>query len=70
MDFFETEHVCSVASKKKKHRTIVNVEGESTIAIPYVIIPMKIGTHQIEVQAASSLVHDGVRKPLKVVVSI
>ncbi|KAG7316106.1 hypothetical protein KOW79_020972 [Hemibagrus wyckioides] len=67
VDFFETEHVCSVASKKKKHRTIVNVEGESTIAIPYVIIPMKIGTHQIEVQAASSLVHDGVRKPLKVV---
>ncbi|KAK2818280.1 hypothetical protein Q7C36_022213 [Tachysurus vachellii] len=67
VDFFETEHICSAASKKKKYRTIVNVEAESTISIPYVIIPMELGEHHIEVQAASSSLHDGVRKTLKVV---
>ncbi|XP_047659457.1 complement C3-like [Tachysurus fulvidraco] len=67
VDFFETEHICSAASKKKKYRTIVNVEAESTISIPYVIIPMELGNHHIEVQAASSSLYDGVRKTLKVV---
>ncbi|GAA6085525.1 complement C3-like, partial [Tachysurus ichikawai] len=67
VDFFETEHICSAASKKKKYRTIVNVEAESTISVPYVIIPMELGEHHIEVQAASSSLSDGVRKTLKVV---
>ncbi|KAF5897105.1 complement C3-like, partial [Clarias magur] len=67
VEFFETEHVCSVASKKKKYRTIVNVDAKSTRSIPYVIIPMEFGNHQIEVQAASATFHDGVRRTLKVV---
>ncbi|KAM9454470.1 complement C3-like [Clarias gariepinus] len=67
VEFFETEHVCSAASKKKKYRIIVNVDAMSTRAIPYVIIPMELGNRQIEVQAASSIFHDGVRKTLKVV---
>ncbi|KAF5898396.1 complement C3-like, partial [Clarias magur] len=67
VEFFEAEHVCSAASKKKKYRTIVNVDAKSTRAIPYVIIPMELGNHQIEVQAASATFHDGVRKTLKVV---
>ncbi|XP_053333009.1 complement C3-like [Clarias gariepinus] len=67
VEFLETEHVCSAASKKKKYRTIVNVDAKSTRAIPYVIIPMELGNHQIEVQAASSIFHDGVRRTLKVV---
>ncbi|MCJ8748175.1 hypothetical protein PDJAM_G00162320 [Pangasius djambal] len=48
VEFFETEHICSAASKKNKYRTIVNIEGKSTRAIPYVIIPMELGEHQIE----------------------
>ncbi|XP_060716458.1 complement C3-like [Tachysurus vachellii] len=67
VDFFETEHICSTASKKKKYRTIVNVEAESTISIPYVIIPMELGKHDIEVKAVSSTRSDGVLKTLKVV---
>lgn len=70
VDFLETENICSVASKKKKYRSIVNVEADSTISIPYVIIPMELGEYHIEVQAASSSLHDGVRKTLKVVVSM
>lgn len=70
MEFLETEHVCSAASKKKKYRTIVNIDAKSTRSIPYVIIPMKAGDHHIEVLAASSVFDDGVSKTLKVVVSI
>ncbi|KAF4075460.1 hypothetical protein AMELA_G00234670 [Ameiurus melas] len=67
VEFFETEHVCSAASKKSKYRVIVNIDAKSTRAIPYVIIPMEIGLHNIEVQAATATLHDGVRKTLKVV---
>ncbi|KAF5889239.1 complement C3-like, partial [Clarias magur] len=67
VEFFETEHVCSIASKKKKYRTIVTIDAKSTRAVPYVIIPMELGNHQIEVQAASDKLYDGVRKVLKVV---
>ncbi|XP_047659458.1 complement C3-like isoform X1 [Tachysurus fulvidraco] len=67
VDFLETEHICSAASKKKKYRTTVTVEAKSTISIPYVIIPMELGKHYIEVQAVSSLRSDGVLKTLKVV---
>ncbi|KAF4075469.1 hypothetical protein AMELA_G00234800 [Ameiurus melas] len=67
VEFFETEHVCSTASKKSKYRVTVNIDAKSTRAIPYVIIPMEIGLHSIEVQAATATLHDGVRKTLKVV---
>ncbi|KAF7689262.1 hypothetical protein HF521_012615 [Silurus meridionalis] len=67
VEFFETDHICSTASKKKKYRTIVNVDPNSSRSVPFVIIPMKIGEHHIEVQAASSSYHDGVRRTLKVV---
>ncbi|KAI5623488.1 complement component c3a precursor [Silurus asotus] len=67
VEFFETENICSTASKKEKYRTIVNVDPNSSRSVPFVFIPMKIGEHHIEVQAASSSYHDGVRRTLKVV---
>ncbi|XP_051750126.1 complement C3 isoform X5 [Ctenopharyngodon idella] len=69
VEFIETEDVCSSASKKGKHRTTVNVDKDSSIAVSYVIIPMTLGNHRIEVKAATNdSVHtDGVRKSLKVV---
>ncbi|KAI5608179.1 complement component c3a, duplicate 2 precursor, partial [Silurus asotus] len=67
VEFFETEHICSAASKKKKYRTTVNVDPNSSRSVPFVIIPMKIGEHNIEVKAASLSYNDGVRRTLKVV---
>ncbi|KAL1281211.1 hypothetical protein QQF64_000014 [Cirrhinus molitorella] len=69
VEFMETEDVCSFASKKGKHRTVVTVDKESSISVPYVIIPMTLGKHMIEVKASAydSVQTDGVRKPLKVV---
>jgi len=68
----EAPDVCSFASKKGKHRTTVSVDKDSSIAVSYVIIPMTLGNHMIEVKAAAfdSVYTDGVRKSLKVVVRL
>uniref|UniRef100_A0A8C1I216 Complement C3 n=1 Tax=Cyprinus carpio carpio TaxID=630221 RepID=A0A8C1I216_CYPCA len=69
VEFMETEDVCSFASKKGKYRTTVSVEKDSSISVSYVIIPMTLGNHMIEVKASAydAIYTDGVRKPLKVV---
>uniref|UniRef100_A0A671NNR5 Complement C3-like n=1 Tax=Sinocyclocheilus anshuiensis TaxID=1608454 RepID=A0A671NNR5_9TELE len=72
VEFMETEDVCSFASKKGKYRTTVSVDKGSSIAVSYVIIPMTLGNHMIEVKASAyeAIYTDGVRKPLKVVVRL
>uniref|UniRef100_A0A673LGU4 Complement C3-like n=1 Tax=Sinocyclocheilus rhinocerous TaxID=307959 RepID=A0A673LGU4_9TELE len=67
VEFMETEDVCSSASKKGKYRTTVSVDKGSSTAVSYVIIPMTLGNHDIEVKASAYDLSDGVRKPLKVV---
>ncbi|KAL7845318.1 hypothetical protein AOLI_G00235100 [Acnodon oligacanthus] len=69
VDFIVTEHVCSTASKKGRYRTVVTVDAQSSRSIPYIIVPMELGNHWIEVKAATyeSGLTDGVRKALKVV---
>ncbi|KAK7165642.1 hypothetical protein R3I93_005648 [Phoxinus phoxinus] len=67
VEFMETENVCSSASKKGKYRQIVNIDKDSSIAVSYVIIPMTLGHHDIEVKASIFEFEDGVRKTLKVV---
>ncbi|XP_067258556.1 complement C3-like [Chanodichthys erythropterus] len=69
VEFMEAPDVCSFASKKGKYRTTVNVGEGSSIAVSYVIIPMTLGNHMIEVKASAydSVHTDGVRKSLKVV---
>uniref|UniRef100_A0A673L9A5 Complement C3-like n=1 Tax=Sinocyclocheilus rhinocerous TaxID=307959 RepID=A0A673L9A5_9TELE len=70
VEFMETEDVCSSASKKGKYRTTVSVDKGSSTAVSYVIIPMTLGNHDIEVKASAYDLSDGVRKPLKVVVRL
>uniref|UniRef100_A0A4W4GUP5 Anaphylatoxin-like domain-containing protein n=1 Tax=Electrophorus electricus TaxID=8005 RepID=A0A4W4GUP5_ELEEL len=67
--FLKTEHICSTASKKGKFRTVVHIDGKSTRSVPYIIIPMELGEHSIEVKASAydTTLSDGVRKTLKVV---
>uniref|UniRef100_A0A4W5QE11 Anaphylatoxin-like domain-containing protein n=1 Tax=Hucho hucho TaxID=62062 RepID=A0A4W5QE11_9TELE len=47
----ETSDVCSSASKKGKYIVTVMVDARSTRSVPFVIIPMKLGLHTIEVKA-------------------
>ncbi|XP_067296794.1 complement C3-like [Pseudorasbora parva] len=69
VEFMETADVCSAASKKGKHRIMVNVDKGSSAAVSYVIIPMTLGNHMIEAKASAYDSHysDGVKKTLKVV---
>nr|BAA36620.1 complement C3-H2 [Cyprinus carpio] len=69
VELMKTEDVCSSASKKGKYRTTVSVDSGSSISVSYVIIPMTLGNHDIEVKASAYdvIYTDGVRKALKVV---
>ncbi|KAM9792656.1 complement C3-like [Neosynchiropus ocellatus] len=69
VDLIEKPHVCSSASKRGKYHQEVTVGPQSTRSVPYVIIPMKEGEHQIEVKAAvkDTALTDGIQKPLRVV---
>ncbi|XP_067260267.1 complement C3-like [Chanodichthys erythropterus] len=67
VEFMKTEGVCSSASKKGKYRKTVKVGEDSSIAVSYVIVPMTLGDHHIEVKAATNIHTDAVRKTLKVV---
>lgn len=62
--------MCSSASKKGKYVVTVMVDARSTRSVPFVIIPMKLGLHTIEVKASVRGWggQDGVKKELRVVV--
>ncbi|XP_046894062.1 complement C3-like [Hypomesus transpacificus] len=65
----ENANICSSANKRKKYVKDVTVEAESTLVVPYVMIPMKLGEQNIEVKASvfESVLEDGVVKVLRVV---
>ncbi|KAG7223750.1 hypothetical protein INR49_026432 [Caranx melampygus] len=69
VDLLEEEHVCSSASKRSKYRQEVKVASHSSRSVPFIIIPMKEGTVNVEVKAAvqDSHLHDGIRRLLRVV---
>uniref|UniRef100_A0A8C8GEL3 Anaphylatoxin-like domain-containing protein n=1 Tax=Oncorhynchus tshawytscha TaxID=74940 RepID=A0A8C8GEL3_ONCTS len=65
----ETSDVCSSASKKGKYVVTVMVDPRSTRSVRFVIIPMMLGLHTIEVKASVRDWggQDGVKKELRVV---
>ncbi|XP_063065994.1 complement C3-like [Engraulis encrasicolus] len=70
LELFENKDICSIATKKTKYRTTIErLAPMSSWAVPYVIIPMELGKHTIEVKAAvyDSHLTDGVKKDLLVV---
>lgn len=62
---------CSLATAKKRHQQTLVIPARSSLAVPYVIVPLKVGLHEVEVKAAvyNHFISDGVKKTLKVVVS-
>lgn len=66
----ENEEICSMASFQHKYHTTVSIDPKSSRAVPFVIIPLKAGSFEIEVKAFDlDSRGDGVQKKLKVVVS-
>uniref|UniRef100_A0A8C0HHA0 Uncharacterized protein n=1 Tax=Chelonoidis abingdonii TaxID=106734 RepID=A0A8C0HHA0_CHEAB len=63
---------CSASTSRAKYRQILDIKAKSSLAVPLVIVPLQLGSHDIEVKAAvwGSFVADGVKKKLKVVVGI
>ncbi|XP_068938993.1 complement C3 [Petaurus breviceps papuanus] len=61
--------ICSAATSKKRYQQVVTIGAKSSLAMPFVIVPLKIGNHDIEVKAAvyNQYISDGVKKKLKVV---
>lgn len=70
LDLIEEPGVCSLAYKRGKFRQEVIVGNQTTLAVPYIIIPLKSGEYQIEVQGTvrDILIKDGILKKLRVVV--
>ncbi|KAM6216719.1 complement C3 [Rhynchocyon petersi] len=60
---------CSLATAKKRYQQILDIPPESSVSLPFVIVPLKIGHQEVEVKAAvyNQFVSDGVKKILKVV---
>ncbi|KAM9687234.1 complement C3 [Trichechus inunguis] len=60
---------CSLATAKKRHQQTLTIAGESSVSVPFVIVPLKIGLQEVEVKAAvyNQFISDGVKKTLKVV---
>uniref|UniRef100_A0A8D0DD34 Complement C3-like n=1 Tax=Sander lucioperca TaxID=283035 RepID=A0A8D0DD34_SANLU len=69
VDLTEEEHVCSSASKRRRYHQEVKMGAQTTRAVPFIIIPMKEGTFNIEIKAAvkDSSLSDGIIKKLLVV---
>uniref|UniRef100_A0A671QBL7 Complement component c3a, duplicate 4 n=1 Tax=Sinocyclocheilus anshuiensis TaxID=1608454 RepID=A0A671QBL7_9TELE len=68
VELMETKDVCSLASKRGKFHTIVTVDAKSSLSVPFVIVPLALGRHAIEVKAAAAgRGNDGVKKDLLVV---
>ncbi|XP_028450258.1 complement C3-like [Perca flavescens] len=69
VDLTDEENVCSSASKRGRYRQEVKMGAQTTLTVPFIIIPMKEGTYSIEVKAAvkDSSLNDGIMKKLLVV---
>ncbi|XP_008581904.1 PREDICTED: complement C3 [Galeopterus variegatus] len=60
---------CSMATAKKNYQQTLTIPPKSSVPVPYVIVPLKIGLQEVEVKAAvyNFFISDGVKKTLKVV---
>ncbi|KAF0887297.1 CO3 protein, partial [Crocuta crocuta] len=60
---------CSLATAKKRYQQTLTIPAKSSVAVPFVIVPLKVGLHEVEVKAAvyNRYMMDGVKKTLRVV---
>ncbi|KAM5171782.1 A.superbus venom factor 1-like [Mantella aurantiaca] len=60
---------CSMSTPSRKYTQDVKVKAHSSFSVPFVIVPLKVGIHEVEVKVLvyNSFVTDGIRKKLKVV---
>ncbi|NXG39964.1 CO3 protein, partial [Dromaius novaehollandiae] len=61
--------ICSASSSKSRYQQIFVLKAQSSRVVPFILVPLQLGLHDVEVKAAvwGSFVADGVKKKLKVV---
>ncbi|XP_018421190.1 PREDICTED: A.superbus venom factor 1-like [Nanorana parkeri] len=67
LEWTYNEQFCSLATSKSKYRQFVDVKPASSVAVPFIIIPLTLGFHDVEVKASGQGISDGVKKKLRVV---
>ncbi|XP_015278269.1 PREDICTED: A.superbus venom factor 1-like, partial [Gekko japonicus] len=69
VDLVHNPAFCSASTAKRRYRQSFSIKGQSSKAVPFVIVPLQLGLHDIEVKAAVQGLGgwDGVKKKLKVV---
>ncbi|XP_043940642.1 venom factor-like [Protopterus annectens] len=69
MQLIHNPHVCSVATANTKYFKDYTIPRESSISVPYVVVPMVSGEVEMEVKGSvkGKFVSDGVKKKLRVV---
>lgn len=72
MEFTHNPGFCSLSTSKAKYRRDIFIEPHSSYAVPFIIVPLSLGLHDVEVKAAvfEQFLSDGIKKKLKVVVSM
>uniref|UniRef100_A0A8C3QE08 Uncharacterized protein n=1 Tax=Geospiza parvula TaxID=87175 RepID=A0A8C3QE08_GEOPR len=61
--------LCSASTAKRRFQQVLQIKAESSRAVPFVIVPLKLGQLDVEVKAAvrDRYMGDGVKKKLRVV---
>ncbi|XP_010006476.1 PREDICTED: complement C3, partial [Chaetura pelagica] len=69
VELMHNPSLCSASTSKQRYQQIIKVKGQSSWAVPFVIVPLQLGLQDVEVKAAvrGKAVADGVKKKLKVV---
>ncbi|XP_069460432.1 complement C3 [Ambystoma mexicanum] len=63
-----SEKFCSSSTSKKNFQQLVKMRGKTSKSVSFIIVPLEIGSHDIEVKAFfPNYIGDGVKKKLKVV---
>ncbi|XP_077326606.1 venom factor-like [Lithobates pipiens] len=69
VEFTHNPEFCSLSTSKVKYRRDIFIEPHSSFAVPFIIVPLSLGLHDVEVKAAvyQQFLSDGIKKKLKVV---
>ncbi|XP_040271056.1 venom factor-like [Bufo bufo] len=67
--FAHNPEFCSLSTARRQHTVEVTVDENSSTVVPFVIVPLSLGEHYVQVKASiyGELAGDGVKRKLKVV---
>ncbi|XP_075199270.1 venom factor-like [Anomaloglossus baeobatrachus] len=58
---------CSLSTARRNYRQIVDIAPQSSVSVPFTLVPLRLGYHDVQVTASGNFMLDGVKRKLKVV---